>query len=347
MPSSYGPPGQVDLEQLARQFRRFRRIFAAVIIVIIVVGAIGSVVYSVPADSEGVVLRFGKYRTTVGPGLNFKLPWPADEVYKVPVLRPQTLEFGFATLEAGKVTRYAPASDDQRTVARMLTGDLNLAHIEWIIQYRVKDAKNYLFHVGGHQNVHIAVADLIRDVSEAVMRRLVGDHSVDEAITTGRDEIAAEAERLCQELLDEYQAGVEVIFVKLQSATPPEPVKDAFDNVNRARQEKERIINQARGERNRQVPAARGKRDRAIAEAEGYRERTVRAAQGQANAFVSKFTEYEKAPEITRMRLYLEAMEQIISQVKELVVIDEEVRGVLPLLNLDAPASSGKGGGLR
>jgi membrane protease subunit HflK len=219
--------------------------------------------------------------------------------------------------------------------------------VEWIIQYRVKNAKNYLFHVGGHPNVHIAVADLIRDVSEAVMRRLVGDRSVDEAITTGRDEIAAEAERLCQELLDEYEAGVEVIFVKLQSATPPEPVKDAFDNVNRARQAKEQIINQARGERNKQVPAARGKRDRAIAEAEGYRERITRSARGQANAFLSKFAEYEKAPKITRMRLYLETMEEVIGQVKELVVIDEEVRGVLPLLNLDAPQSVTKGGGLR
>ena len=349
MPSPYGSSREIDMEELVKQFRKYRRLFGAVLIAIVVLALFGSVVYSIEADSQGVVLRFGKYLDTVDPGLHFKLPWPIDAAYKVPVASIRTMEFGFATAAAGRVTRYASTTANQKTVARMLTGDLNLAHVEWILQYRIKDPFSYLFHIGGHRSTAVAVEELIEDVSEAVMRRIVGDRSVDEVITTGRDLVAVDAKVLTQELLDQYESGIEVVTVKLQAVTPPEPVKDAFDNVNRARQQKERTINQARGERNRQVPAARGKRDRAIAEAEGYREKTVRATQGQANAFLAKLAEYEKAPEITKTRLYLEAMEEVIAQVNDLVVIDESVRGVLPLLNLDAspPAQPFKKGGER
>jgi len=306
-----------------------------------------TVFYSVEADSEGVVLRFGKYSDTTPPGLHSKWPWPIETAIGVPVHKIQTLEFGFGTLRPGQVTQYAPSTSEHETMARMLTGDLNLAHVEWIVQYRIKDAQDYLFRIGGHPDIRVAVESTIRNAAEAVMRQLVGDRSVDEVITRGREEIAAEAKRGIQEMLDNFEAGVEVVTVKLQSATPPDAVKDAFDAVNRARQNKERVVNEARGERNRVIPAARGQRDRVISEAEGYSERAVLEMTGRTNAFLAQLIEYEKAPEVTRTRLYLEAMEEALAQVDGITVIDESVRGLVPLLNLDSadpPADRRQGG---
>jgi membrane protease subunit HflK len=311
------------------------------------VWGLGNVFYSVEADSEGVVLRFGKYSDTTLPGLHMKWPWPIETVVVVPVQKIQTLEFGFTTARPGQVTQYAPQTREHEMMARMLTGDLNLAHVEWIVQYRIKDAQHYLFRIGGHREIGFAVESTIRNAAEAVLRKLVGDRSVDEVITRGREEIASEAKREIQDMLDSFEAGVEVVTVKLQSATPPEAVKDAFDAVNRARQNKERVVNEARGERNRVIPAARGQRDRAISEAEGYRERVVPEITGRADAFLAQLAEYEKAPEVTRTRLYLEAMEEILTHVDGITVIDESVRGLLPLLNLDTaglPTEGRKGG---
>ncbi len=175
------------------------------------------------------------------------------------------------------------------------------------------------------------------------MRKLVGDASVDEVITIGRDQIASDARVEIQKMLNKFETGVDVVTVKLQSATPPDEVKDAFDAVNRAKQNKERAINEARGERNRQVPAARGKRDQAISEAQGYHERVVKTTTGRVNAFLAQLAEYEKAPEVTRTRLYLETMEEILSAVDSKIIIDESVRGLLPFLNLGEGASN-KGG---
>lgn len=220
----------------------------------------------------------------------------------------------------------------------MLTGDLNLTHVEWIVQYRIKAPRKYLFQVGGEPTARRSVEGLIRNVSEAVMRQLVGDVSVDEILTIGRMRIAADAEVQIQEMLDGFEAGVDVVTVKLQSATPPQAVKDSFDEVNRARQRKEQIVNEAKGERNRRIPAAEGKRDQAILEAEGYRERVTREMQGRANAFGKQLAEYEKAPEITRARLYLQTMEDVLTGVDDKMVIDASVRSMLPLLNLDARA---------
>jgi membrane protease subunit HflK len=318
-------------------------------VVILAIAVISSIFYTVDADSEGVLLRFGKYVKTTEPGLHAKFFWPIEEVHVVPVQRIQSLEFGFATITPGRVTYYAQTTEEHGAVARMLTGDLNLAHVEWVVQYRIKDAYNYLFKIGGNADSAVAIDDTIRSVSEAVMRKLVGDASVDEVITIGRDQIASDAKVEIQEMLNKFDTGVEVVTVKLQSATPPEAVKDAFDEVNRAKQNKEQVINEARGERNRQIPAARGKRDQAISEAQGYRERKVKATTGRVNAFLAQLAEYEKAPQVTRTRLYLEAMEKILSQVDSKIMIDESVRGLLPLLNLGSggPSSSAQKGGAR
>jgi len=337
-----------EWEFTAHEFlRRYRRLMQAGLVALLAGWLLTSTFYTVEADSEGVVLRLGKHVRTTEPGLHGKLPWPLEKVYEVPVQRIQSLEFGFATVSPGRVTQYAPTTQEQETMARMLTGDLNLAHVEWIVQYRIKDAFNYLFKIGGHPDAAVAIEDTIRGASEAVMRKLVGDASVDEVITIGRDKIASDAEVEIQKMLDSFETGVEVVTVKLQSATPPEAVKDAFDEVNRARQNKERVINDARGERNRQIPAARGKRDRAISEAEGYRERLVRTTTGQVNAFLAQLAEYEKAPEITRTRLYLQTMEEILAAMESKIVVDESLRQVVPLLHLDSfnvSGDIGKGG---
>lgn len=333
----------VDLEIVLRQYWRkyHKRIVTVAVLLALLLGS-QSMFYKVEADEEGVVLRLGKLSKTTTSGLHFKLPWPIDTVDKVPVERVQSLEFGYRTITPGRRTQYARPGEHDKTMARMLTADLNLAHVEWVVQYRIKSAENYLFKIGGDRRstAHANATDLISDVSEAVMRRIIGDVSVDSVITTGREQIASDAKEEMQQVLDGFEAGITVVAVKLQSASPPEPVKDAFDAVNRAKQSKERVVNEAKGERNRLIPAARGGRDRAIAEAEGYAIRVVKEAEGRASAFLSKLIEYEKAPEITWKRLYIEAMEEVLTRVDDKIIIDESVKGILPLLDLGGGAAS-------
>ncbi len=319
------------------------------------IGAIGgllllgwSMMYRVDASDQGIVLRFGEHVRTVEPGLQLKYPWPIEKVYTVPIRSIQTIEFGFQTKAAGRVTQYAPRNETTDDVADMLTGDLNLAHVEWIVQYQIADAYKSLFNLGGAgsefwnlkssidtNDVNPSIPDTISDVSETVMRKLVGDRSVDSVLTMGREEIAADAKIEIQAMLDQFDAGVSVITVKMQTTSPPEPVKDAFQDVNKARQNKERVVNQAEGERNRQIPAARGKRDQMISEAEGYEQRVVMETTGRINAFNAKLAEYEKAPEVTKQRLYLEAMEEVLSNIGSKTIIDDSVGGTLPILDLN------------
>jgi membrane protease subunit HflK len=324
-----------------------RKRMVTVVVILFAVLLLNSVLYSVNTEEEGVLLRFGKHVTTTNPGLHAKLPWPIEGVINVPTQQVRGLEFGFRTLRAGQITEYRPETPEDQRVAEMLTGDLNLAHVEWIVQYRIADPYKFLFRIGGDADPFQAVEDTIRDASETVMRTLVGDVSVDEVLTFGRDRMASQAKSELQGMVDDFGCGVTIVTVKLQSVSPPNPVKDAFDAVNRARQNKEREINEARGERNKQIPKARGQRDRAIAEADGYRELVVRTATGRANAFLSQLAEYKKAPEITRTRLYLEAMQDLLGRVEHKTVIDESIRGVLPLLNLEQnppPPARRKGG---
>ncbi len=309
--------------------------------------------YRVDASEQGIVLRFGKHARTVNPGLQMKLPWPIENVYTVPVKKVQSLEFGFRTVSAGRKTEYAKRNSQLDDVADMLTGDLNIAHVEWVVQYKIDDAMASLFNIGDEnslygdfissirqEDINPALPDTIRDVSETVMRKLVGDRSVDSVLTMGREEISAEAKIEIQEMLDVFEAGVEIITVKLQTTSPPESVKDAFQEVNRARQNKEKVVNQAEGERNRQIPAARGKREQQISEAEGYKSRMVMETLGQINAFNAKLAEYEKAPEVTKQRLYLEAMEEVLGQVGNKTIIDESVNQMLPILNLNSDSGA-------
>ena len=338
------------LAEFKLQFRRHWRMGSLLLGAPVLFSLANSVFYSVDAREEGVVLRFGAIVDTTLPGLHLKLPWPVDQVIKVPVQEIKSMEFGFGTIAAGRVTSYRQPSSYDLQVAEMLTGDQNLAHVEWVVQYRIGDAAKYLFALSSGQPgiAHRdAVEDTIRDASESVMRQLVGDVSVDEVLTFGRDAIAGNAKRELQKMLDRFDCGIDILALKLQSVSPPEPVKDAFDSVNRARQNKERVVNDALGERNRLIPEARGRRDRTIAEAEGYEALTVLAATGRAGAFLAKLEEYKKAPEVTRTRLYLEALEDMLQRVDDLLIIDRSVSSPLPLLNLNPPQAlqlRGQGG---
>ncbi|HNT67484.1 MAG TPA: FtsH protease activity modulator HflK, partial [bacterium] len=209
----------------------------------------------------------------------------------------------------------------------MLTGDLNSALVEWIVQYRITDPVNYLFRVRD-------VESTIRDVSESIMRQVVGDHSVDEVIILSRKDIALQAQTEMQTLLNDYETGVDIVTVNLQDVNPPVPVQPAFNEVNEARQERERIINEAWKAYNTAIPRARGQAEQVVLEAEGYATNRVNRAQGDADRFISVWQEYRKAKDVTRTRIYVETMEEILNKIPNKIVVDDEMKSFLPLLQL-------------
>lgn len=300
------------------------------VIVAVILCAYGTV-YTVPSDAVGVVLRFGRYTKEVQPGLRFKIPFGIDYVTRIPVRRQLKQEFGFATPGATNPhqSRRGVADNEKR----MVTGDLNSALVEWIVQYRVSHPVDFLFKVRNPE-------ETLRDVSESVMREVVGDRTVDEVLTIGRQEIEAEGLLKMQELATKYEMGVSIDQVQLKNVNPPEPVQESFNEVNQAQQEKEKLINEARREYNRSIPLAEGEKDRSVQEAEGYRLKRVNEAEGDASRFKALLAEYAKAPQVTKRRLYLETMQEVLPLVRSKVLIDEDARGLLPLLQLEA----GKGG---
>jgi len=297
-----------------------------VLLGLVVLAILWSTVFTVEPEEVGVVLSFGKFDRTVEPGLRFKWPFPIEAVIKVPVQRQLKVEFGFRTQRADVRSSYATRGFEEE--ALMLTGDLNVAVVEWITQYRVADPYRYLFKVD-------QVTDTFRAMNEAVMRDVVGDRSVTEVLTVGRQEIASEVERLLQELCDQYETGIKIEQIVLQDVTPPEEVRASFNEVNQAQQERERMINEARAEFNRVIPRARGEAQQMISEAEGYAMDRVNRAQGDAALFDAVLAAYRRAPEVTRRRLYLETMNEVLPDVKRKVVLDKDLEGLLPLLSLD------------
>lgn len=283
--------------------------------------------YQVEPDEVGVVQRFGRYVRTTDPGPHLKIPFGVETVTKVPVQRQLKMEFGFRTLRAGKQSTFE-VTPETRGEALMLTGDLNVAMVEWIVQYKVKDARAYLFHVRD-------VPETFGYMSEAAMRAVVGDHAVDEVLTIGREDIARKAKVELQALCDQYKIGIEVQQLVLQDVNPPDPVKPAFNEVNQAIQEKERAINDAWADYNKAVPKAKGEAEQAVRSAEGYALERVNNAEGDAKRFEALYEEYRKAPAVTKRRLYLETMAQVIPKAGRKLVIDDKVKGILPLLQLD------------
>ncbi len=281
--------------------------------------------YTVDADEVGVIQRFGRYLRTTDPGLHFKIPFGVETVRKVKIQNVYKEEFGFRTAQADVRTQYQRG--DFTGESLMLTGDLNSALVEWIVQYRVKDPVKYLFNV---RNVN----ETLRDVSESVMRVVVGDHSVDEVIVISRQVIEDLAKQRTQEVLNEFDTGLDVVTIKLQDVNPPKPVQPAFNEVNEARQEKERITNEALEAYNKVIPQAKGQAEQTIRQAEGYATNRINRAKGDADKFLSVWKEYSKAKEVTRRRLYLETMLDILPKIENTYIVDEDQTGFLPLLQL-------------
>ncbi|MHA7128124.1 FtsH protease activity modulator HflK [Algoriphagus namhaensis] len=293
--------------------------------ILILIGVFTSF-HTVGPEEEGVVIQLGEFNRTVQPGLNFILPYGIERMYKIPVQRQLKLEFGFRTTRAGTQTDYTKAGyGDEST---MLTGDLNLTDVEWVVQYRITDSYKYLFKVRNAEKT-------LQDMSESVMRKVVGDRTVNEVLTVGRQDIASSVEVKLQELCDEYENGIRIDQVVLQDVNPPEPVKPSFNAVNEAQQERETLINQAEADYNRVIPRARGEAEKTIQLAEAFALNRVNRAKGEAERFNALYQAYIKAPEVTKQRIYLETMEKILPKIGNKIIVDEEGNNVLPLLNID------------
>jgi membrane protease subunit HflK len=282
--------------------------------------------YQVSPEEIGVILRFGKFVRTSEPGLHMKLPLGIERLTRVPVQRQLKEEFGFRTVRAGVRSEFVTTAETKGESV-MLTGDLNVVDAEWIVQYKIKDPYLFLF------KMREATATF-RDMTEAVVRRIVGDSSVDEVITVGRTRIADEAKTLLQALCDAYEIGIEVNQLIFQDVNPPETVKPSFNDVNEALQEKERKINDSWAEYNQEIPKASGEAEQMLRGAEGYATERVNNAAGDAGRFASIYREYAKAPAVTRKRLYLEALNDILPKISRKIVVDQNQKNLLPLLNL-------------
>ncbi len=322
---SGGPPPQVD--ELINQIKNLKlpggTIFIALLIVVLILA--WSAVFTIETGSVGVIQRFGKFVRIAPPGLNFKLPFRIEKVTKVSQEKVEKEEFGFQAEQSPADQRFNRGSDSG-TAALMLTGDLNVAVVPWIVQYRIKDPYNYLFKVKD-------VRSLLRDLSEASMRLVVGDRSINEVITK-RSEIANQAEKVLQEELDKAETGLLVVNVELKRTNVPRPVQPSFNEVNQAVQEKEKLIYQAREDYNKAIPAARGEAERTIKAAEGYALDRINRAQGDSERFLALYTEYVNAKDVTKRRLYLETIKELLPKLGPKFIVDADQQNLLPLLNL-------------
>lgn len=283
--------------------------------------------YTVPSDSVAVIQRFGKYVHIVPAGLHLKMPFGIDSAQILPVKRQLKQEFGFITPMA-KNPHQSPRINTRRQETQMVTGDLNAALVEWVVQYRISEPIKFLFEVR-------EPSETLRYVSESVMREVVGDRTVDEVITIGRQEIESEALSKMQELATKYALGIRIDQVQLKNINPPQPVQASFNEVNQAQQEKEKLINEARRDYNKVIPLALGEKDQRIREADGYRLKRINEAKGDAVRFNALLFEYVKAPEVTKRRIYLETMQAVLPNIRNKIIIDERANNILPLLNLN------------
>lgn len=318
-----------------KDFLKKLTFFPFVVLALVIV--VPTMFYSVEPEEDAVVLRFGKYDRTEGPGLHFKLPnfppfFEVERVIKVPVRKIHKLEIGFHTVRAGVRSEFGE-SEANRKESQMLTGDLNVAIVEWTVQFQISNARDFLF------NVRNVPANLY-DISLAVMREVVGDKSVTEVLTTGRLDIETEALAMMQKILDEYKMGINLVAMKLQDVNPPDPVKPSFNEVNSAKQESEQYTNEAWKEYNKVIPEARGKAERTIADARAYKADVVNRAEGDAKRFLSMYEEYKKAPDVTKKRLYFEKMRDVLSRAEAAYVMDPDADSVLPLLNMGRKMTS-------
>ena len=318
------PPKMDDLVEKLKKFKLPGGPLLIFLFVLIFFGS--SMFYTVAVDEVGVVQRFGKYVRIAQPGLNFKLPSGIEKVTKVKVRRVYKEEFGFRSLRTEDTSRRTLAGDENTNVALMLTGDLNVALVPWIVQYRIIDPYKFLFKVND-------VRRLLIDMSEAAMRLVVGDRSINEVISK-REEIAVEAREVLQAEMDNADSGINIVTIEMKKTNVPEPVQPSFNEVNQATQEKEKMIYQAKEDYNKAIPAARGEAERTIKGAEGYALDRVNRAKGNAARFEALYTEYAKAKDVTKRRLYLETLKDLLPKLGDKYIIDSDQKNVLPLLNL-------------
>ena len=309
-----------------KKFSDFSKWLPVAIVVLLILLGLRGLIYSIGPDEVGVIQRFGKFIGLSSPGLHAKIPFGVDRATPIKVEKVFKEEFGFKTIEPGVRTRYA--SGDYRDQSLMLTGDLNILDVRWIVQFKIKDPVKLLFATRSPE-------DNIHDISEVVMRRFVGNYSVDEVLTTKREEIDDLAQQEIQRILDIYNVGVHVITVKLLDVNPPETVKSAFNEVNEAKQEKEKMINQAWEAYNKVVPKARGTAEKTIREAEGYALDKINRAKGESERFLTTLGEYKKSPEITKKRIYLETLADVLPRAREKYIIDSKQTSILPLLDIN------------
>lgn len=315
---------------LPPQFRNLNRNLRVIIVAIILILVVTSSFFTIGPEEVGVVIRFGEFQRNVVSGLNFKIPF-FEQVYKVPVERQLKQEFGFRTLNADVNTRYSQRNFEDESL--MLTGDLNLATVEWVVQYRISEPYKYLFKVRDPENT-------LRDISEAAMRQIVGDRTVNEVLTFGRAEVSSELQVLIQQIMNEYETGIKIEQIVLQDVNPPNPVKPSFNGVNQAQQEREKLINEALSGYNQIIPRAEGEALQTLQQAEGYAIDRVNRSRGEAARFNQLYEEYIKAPEVTRKRIYLETLEEILPKIGNKVIVDENGKNVLPLLNIQTKAAA-------
>lgn len=313
------------------QFQKVRSNLRYIILGALALILIFTSFFTVQPEEVGVVTRFGAFTRTTNPGLHFKMPF-IEQVQHVPVQRQLKTEFGYRTTEAGINSTYQKSGYEDESL--MLTGDLNLADVEWVVQYRIDDPYNFLFKIRNPEQT-------LRDISEASMRQIVGDRTVNEVLTVGRADVSIEAQQLIQSLADEYESGIKIEQVVLQDINPPDPVKPSFNAVNEAQQQRETLINQAKSEYNKVIPRARGEAQQTIQQAEGYSLDRVNRAQGDAARFNALYAEYVKAPEVTKQRIYLETLEDILPTISNKIVTDEQGNNVLPLLQMQMSGPNG------
>lgn len=317
-------PGTPLKAFLAESRFKFRYLLLLPLVIVVLIGIFTSY-YTVSPESISVVKRFGKFKEVAEPGLHFKIPFGVDQSTIVPIRRQLKLEFGFTTPSA--TNEYQPSRDPSME-RDMVTGDLNAAQVEWVVQYVISSPKDYLFHVRSPETT-------LRDLTEAVMCEVIGDRTVDEVLTIGRAEIENEALKRLKILLEEFKMGLRVEQIQLKNVHPPAPVQRSFDEVNRAQQEREQVINEANGEYNRVIPKAKGLADQRVSGAQGFAVQRVNEAEGDVVRFRELLTQYEKAPAITKQRLYLETMNEVLPQIGNKVILDEDAKQFLPLMNLE------------
>jgi len=317
-----GPDLDQEIRKIFESIRKNSKGIGIAILVVFLIAATRATIYTVEPDEEAIVIRLGKYKETTSSGLHFKIPF-VETVDKIKTTIVHQAEFGFRTKRT--TYRRTQYSDDLfENESLMVTGDLNVADVQWVVQYKISDPFKYRFQTRDPERN-------IRDVSESIMRRVVGDRLVTDVLTTGRVEIASQVKILMQEVLDKYDMGISIQTVKLQDVNPPESVKASFNEVNEAKQEQEKVINQAERRYNEVIPEARGKADKLIQTAEGYGMALINRSKGDAARFLSVLKEYKKAPLITRKRLYLETMEEIFARMENVTIVDSKVKGLMPI----------------